>query len=250
MPLLKYNLYDLTILILIRLDSISRLENILAISDYLQKHLKTNIVICEVSNISNCILKKLLHPSIQYHFIEDKDPILYKTKYFNILLKKVTTKFVSIWDADVICDPKSLMECIEMLRTDKVDIAWPYNGECLDTSYILRDFFLKSKNIKFLNSHQEKMYKFHNKSLVGGAIIMNLQKFINAGGENEKYYGWGDDDFDRYERFKNLNYNLYRTKNVLFHLSHMRLKNSTFSSIVRQDISKAELTKNKNISLL
>ena len=63
------------------------------------------------------------------------------------------------------------------------------------------------------------------------------------GGENENYYGWGDDDYDRYIRFMNNGYAIYRSKNVLFHLTHPRSYNSNYNSKLHQQISKAELLK-------
>ena len=60
--------------------------------------------------------------------------------------------------------------------------------------------------------------------------------------QKNMYYGWGDDDFDRYIKFMNNGNRIFRTDNILFHLSHERV-NSNYSSKYREQLSKAELYK-------
>lgn len=234
----KKNLLDVTFLILIRIDSIDRLENIILVTNFLLKYFNTHIAVCESARINNGVVKKLLKQNINYMFIEDKDPVLHKTAQINQLLHIVNTPFVSIWDADVICDPKAIVESVEKLRENKADVAWPYNGECYDTSFIFKELFLKNNNIKQLLRNKDKMSYLHDKPLVGGSIIMKLDKYIEAGKENEKYYGWGDDDFDRYQRFKIMKFNLFNSCSCLFHLSHIRSENSDFKNKLNREISK------------
>lgn len=47
---------DLTILLLVRLDTINRLENTLAVTKYLNSHFITNIFVVEFAPFNNCIL--------------------------------------------------------------------------------------------------------------------------------------------------------------------------------------------------
>ena len=91
------------------------------------------------------------------------------------------------------------------------------------------------------------MERLTERVMVGGAVMMDRQKFLLIGGENEAYYGWGDDDYDRYIRFMNHGLKIYRSKNVLFHLSHPRGINSGFNTELHSKISKGELHKTKNM---
>lgn len=245
----KTDLNDITFLILIRLDSLDRLENILAVTDYLCRYFDTHIFVVEAARMNNGILKSLLKKNIRYEFIEDKDPVLYKTKYFNAMTREVATPLIAIWDADVICEKKYIEDAVAHLRESKADVVLPYNGQCLNTSLILRELFLKKRDVRILNRNKDKMDLLHNRPLVGGAVMVNKEKYIYAGMESEKYYGWGDDDFDRYRRFSNLNFNIYRTENCLYHLSHARNQNSGFNSMLNKSISKRELHKITNSSM-
>ncbi len=244
---MKQKATDITILILIRTDSIARLENVIAVIRHLQSHFDTNIYLLEADRHCNGILRELLGSSIRYEFVEDNDPILYKTWYFNRMLETFNTPFVAIWDADTIVESAAINECLKELRKGNTDIALPYNGVCLDTSEILRTLYFKKQDETVLVRNINKMNRMSEHILVGGSVMMNRQKFMSIGGENEAYYGWGDDDFDRYIRFMNHGLKIYRSKNVLFHLSHPRGKNSGFNTELHKKISKEQLYKTQNM---
>lgn len=242
---MKADLKDITFLILIRLDSVQRLENILAITEQLCSHFDTNIIVLEVDKYCNGFLKKLLNANVHYQFIKDKDTILHKTRYFNFLSEKVQTPYMAIWDADIVADKNVIIDSLQYLRNGYV--VYPYNGQCFDTSEILRDLFLTNQDIDLLYRHKNKMKLLYNKPLVGGAVFVDVQKFKDAGGENERHYGWGNDDYDRYYRFLAKGYPIYRTNNPLFHLSHPRGNNSQYHNALAQEISSAERAKKENL---
>ena len=73
---MKTYLQDFTFLILIRIDSVQRLENILAVTEYLAKNFHTQIIVLEADRYNNKILQSLLNRNVRYEFIEDKDPII------------------------------------------------------------------------------------------------------------------------------------------------------------------------------
>lgn len=245
---MKYNLRDFTFLILIRLDSIQRLENILAITNSLCRYFDTHIIVLESSSHNNGILKSLLNKKIDYRFVVDKDPIFFKTKYINLLLQDVQTPFLSIWDADIVVDKQRVIEATSQLQNNIADVALPYDGTCFDVPEILRNLYLKNKNIKCLQRNKNKMNFLHNKKLVGGAVFIRKDKFIMAGMDNEIHYGWGNDDFDRFERFKILGYTIFRTNNPLFHLYHPRGINSFFGGLLMKEVSTWELASTINSS--
>lgn len=240
---MKIYLTDVTFLILIRLDSIERLENILSVTERLIHYFNTNIVVREADSYNNGILKSLLNKKIQYEFIEDKDPVFYRTKYTNQITLSIDTPYIAIWDADIIPDKNAILECLEQLRNKKADVAYPYNGICYDISRTLKNLYREKKDIRLLFRHINKMERLYPHPLVGGAIIMDKHKYIEAGMENEKHYGWGNDDFDRYYRFQALDYKIYRVNIQLFHLSHFRSNNSQFKSFMDSKTSEAICSK-------
>lgn len=242
---MKHNAKDTTILILYRGDSIERLENVIAVANDLSSHLDINMHVREAAPLCNNILPRMIAPDIKYEFVEDDDPTLYKTWHFNEMIRSVRTKIIGIWDADVIADYDAVIECINQLRAGTAQLALPYNGVCLDTSPIIRNLYLKTNDQGVLKRQMQKMRRLQNHVLTGGAVLMNRDTFSLLGNENEKYYGWGDDDFDRYIRFFNGGYNIFRSNTVLFHLSHQRGQNSSYSSKLKELYSKAELSRSK-----
>jgi len=230
-------------MILYRGDTIQRLENVVEIIRILSSFSNVVVYIREATNYNNKIIQSSVKSFTNYEFVIDRDPILHKTKHFNEMLRNVTTEFVGIWDTDVIAYKESFLECFEKLKKGEVTLALPYNGVCLDTSSIIRQVYLQKQKFDILVDNMQKMKRLQPYVLTGGAVLMHTETFRLLGGENENYYGWGDDDYDRYIRFMNNGYAIYRSKNVLFHLTHPRSYNSNYNSRLHQQISKAELLK-------
>lgn len=245
---MKENLNDVTFLILVRLDSIQRLENLIVVVNLLHKYFNTHIRIREAATFNINILTKVLNKSIIYEFVEDKDPVLYKTMHFNEMTRKVNTPYLAIWDADIIPDKKSIIEAVSQLRNGNYSIAYPYNGVCLNISKVMRNLFFKKKDLRFLMKNLNKMDTLYPDLLVGGAVFLNKNIYSSLGMENEHHYGWGNDDFDRYYRFLVSGYTIYRVNKPLFHLMHPRGENSTYHSFLSLKISQQENFKIENSS--
>lgn len=238
---MKQNLRDVTFIMLVRQDSVQRIENTIAVTNYLLGHFHTRIHLLEASAFDNGILRALLGKKTDYRFVEDKDPLLHKTKYYNEMVRNVETPLLAIWDTDVIADKDQIMAVTDKLRSGEADMGYPYSGVCLETPPIIRELFLRTKNIRTLDRHKGKMVPLHNKPLCGGAVMADVGQYRRAGMENESYYGWGNEDFDRLYRWQNLAMKIYRTPNPLYHLLHPRGGNSQYISSLRSRLSTAEL---------
>jgi hypothetical protein len=236
---MKTDLTDVTFLILVRLDSVERLENILCVTERLTYYFKTNVTVREADSYNNGILKSLLNRQVQYEFVEDEDPVLYRTRHINQMAASVTTPCLAIWDADIIPDKKAMIGCMEQLRSKEADVAYPYNGICYDVPKSLKSLYFERRDIRLLFRHVSKMDKLYPHALVGGAVIIDKERYIKAGMENEKHYGWGNDDFDRYYRFVGFGYSIHRVNTLLFHLGHPRGGNSRFRSSISNKTSSA-----------
>lgn len=249
---MRENLTDVTFLILIRVDSIQRLENILIILELLSKNFSTNIYVREASNCNNRILqsmiKKYKNAQIYYEFKEDEDPVLYKTKHINNMVIATDTPYVAIWDTDIIPEKSAILNCIYKLRNNEASVSYPYNGFCYDVPPVIRRYLIRKKDVRFLYRHKNKMTLLHDNILYGGAVFISKSDFTFLGLENESHYGWGNDDFDRYYRFKGLKLKIYREGTNLFHLSHERLFNSSFNNHINGMISKKEILDIQNSS--
>ncbi len=226
----KYDLSEMTFLIPIRLDTIIRLENLIACVKHLKKYFKTNIMVLHADSYDNGIIKRMLNKHIDYIFIENHDSVFYRTQFLNKMTLLATTPFVGIWDADAIVSPKQIIESFEELKKG-AEISHPYDGRPYDTSGIIRAEYYKTLNINLLEKQVNKMLLIYGNDMKGAAILVNRQAYIDSGIENEEFYGWGPEDFERYERWKILGYRMHRAEGPLFHLTHSRGMNSQYRSM-------------------
>ncbi len=145
---MKTNLKDTTFIIPVRVDSIIRLENLLMTVDCIQKDFDTNIIVLEAAPYNNGIIPILLK-NITYWFVKDSDPVLYRTKYLNCMAKETTTDILSLWDTDIVLDAEQIWDSVQQLRDGHCEVAYPYNGDFLDTSDILRNHYWVNRDIDF-----------------------------------------------------------------------------------------------------
>lgn len=242
---MKIDLSDTTFIIPIRLDSIIRLENLFLTINHILEKFQTFIVVLEAAPYNNGIIKAILKENITYKFIEDKDPVFHRTKYLNKMTLEVKTDFIGIWDADIIIEHEQIIDSIKNLRQKTCDIAFPYDGTFLDISYILRNHYFVYRDINFLKANQLKMYSTYSIENIigalGGGFFVKRDKYIFAGMENEAFYGWGLEDGERYYRWLNFDYKIYRSKGCLYHLTHPRDMNGMFRSKYQQNKAHHEI---------
>lgn len=241
---------QLSFLILIRFDTIDRLENILSVTEFLVSHFEAPIIVLESDSFNNGLLEKLLEKNIRYSFQEDHDPILHRTKYLNQMIRSVETPFVVVWDTDVIVPVNQIIKAVELLRNEEADFVYPYEKQFRDTSPILRKLFLESGNINVLEQNSKKMKEMYLPNPVGGAFLANVKAYTESGLENEDFYGWGMEDGERYHRWENQGYKIKRVPGPLFHLSHGRGINSVFHNADQSFYKRKEvlsIQRNRNI---
>lgn len=172
---MRIDLTDTTFIIPVRIDSMIRLENLLMSVDSIVRYFRTRILILETSSYQNEIIPSLIKDdTVKYTFLVDKDPVFYKTKYLNILAKQVDTPLVCIWDADVILDHLQILDAVKQLRTRTSDVAYPYDGNFLDTSDILREHYWLHRDLDF----REKSL-WHLQNIKNERALHKIQKVGN-----------------------------------------------------------------------
>ncbi len=246
----KIDTSDLTFLIPVRVDSIIRLDNLLAVIRYIRKYFNTHIMVLESAYYNNHILTRLLSKKVEYYFIEDKDPVFYRTQYLNIMACKVKTPYLGIWDADVIIPPSQLDTSMTLLRSGEWDIVYPYDGNFWEVPELLRTLFYLKLNTRVLSNNVDKMTPLYSNISRGGAILAETRIYKESGMENEEFYGWGLEDWERFERWKRFNYRMQRVPGGLFHLTHPRDHNGNFSSLLHKKIATNEYENMKQSSRL
>lgn len=222
----KIDLSDVTFLIPIRIDSIDRLENLVAIISFLNEQFMTNIQLLEASSFNNGILSELLPKNVKIEFIEDHDPVFHRTRHINNLLKSTNTSIVSVWDSDVLVAKKQIEQSVELIRNKKADFVLPYNGNFLDTSKIIREQFLQDKDLSILENNEKKMNSLYGLDSIGGGFFANRISYIESGMENENFYGWGHEDGERVNRWEILGYKFTKINGSMFNF--LRRYRATF----------------------
>jgi len=245
---MKTNLEDLSFLMPLKVDSVIRIENLLAIIHYFQRHFQTHIAVLEVGNYNNGLLQKLLNREVKYTFIEDRDPVFHRTKYRNIMAKAVETPFLAVWDVDVLVDKSQIIDAMEKLRKSEADIAYPYDGRFYDTSEIIRKLFMKKQQMKILHQNRKRMTLIYGENHKGGAFLANTEKYRLSGMENENFYGWGPEDFERYDRWINMEFKVHNSQGGMYHFTHPRDMNGRFNSNRQMELTNSERTKTSQSS--
>lgn len=236
----KEQLKDVTFLLIAKFDSMERLENTIYVVNFLNACFETNIKLWVYGLWNNKIINQMLPTNIDFEFHEDFDPIFYRTHFLNNMIETVDTKYISVWDVDVIICKEQIVESMNRLRNG-CDVVYPYDV-FFDTTDELRRLFLSSNcNFDILTNYTKYMIKMYEPIPVGGVYIISRECYVNSGKENENYYGWGYEDGDRYYRWMNLHYKIERIRGPLFHLSHPRGINSTEENSELELIKKREL---------
>lgn len=225
---MKHNLKDVTFVYLFHADSVERLENLKMSTDYVVQHFETTVRVMEVAPYSNGITRQILKRGVEYEFVQDDDPVLYRTKYLNMMYRLVRTPYVAVFDCDVIAPFRQVLEAVESLRGGEVKLAFPYSKRFLDTTTILRKMYIDGGDIRILQRNASKMHEMNAPNPCGGAFLCDVESYNKIGFENEDYYGWGLEDGDRYVRFRRNGMEIKEVEGILFHLSHPRGMNSNF----------------------
>ncbi len=227
----KPNLMDSTFIIPVAFDHPDRMNNLNLVTKHLLENFKTNIYIIEQGGISfkytNEFAKYSCFPSRDFH----------RTKMINSAAIESNSEFVINYDADVLLNPVQIWISIHTLRLG-AEIVYPYDGNFKH---------VEKKNFKEL---QNNLYWLIKQNLTGpiesfgGAVFMNRDAFLNAGGENEKFISFGPEDAERYNRFLKLGLKVVRVKGAIYHLDHFRginsSKNNQFIDANRKEWRKVE----------
>ena len=163
---MKYDITDMAILMIVKFDSIDRLENTLVVIDYILENFKTNLYVWEIGTFNNGIFRRVMDKKIHYEFHQDYDPILHRTKYINQMVKKTKEEYVAIWDVDIIVPAEQISQAVNMLRNG-ADFVYPYERYFYDTSFAIRNAFYRTRDISLLDSYKpfmNEMYSPNNKN--------------------------------------------------------------------------------------
>jgi len=238
----QINLYmnDITFIIHLRKDTDERAKNVDIVIAYYKNILPScKFIVVEDDKIQNFEYLKD-DTSIHYiHFYNEGQHN--KCKGYNNGLNSCETDIVCFLDIDCIVSKQNIDKAISTLEnTDGLYIG--YNGVAIyfnytvkskitsttESLYDLLESFIDTTNIRtgYANEH----YHVANTKAVGGVLLGKRQTFIDIGGFNPNFKGWGYEDNEIIIRAKKLGitpFFINTPKPFLLHLPHINeeLKN-------------------------
>lgn len=215
---------DLTILIHYFRDSRERERNLVAVCRWLLKEG------CQVLVWADSPLPEGLDvPHIGHDIrVEGWSPIvgdcrlIHRTRALNELMKAARTRYVGIWDTDVIFPPGVMRRAYDQLKNH--DAVYPYSGEFRRYQEYHSEEFAKTLDELWLT--REHGYRLQtNRNMVGGAVMVDRKFYMSIGGENENFIAFAPEDKERFHRLSTMG-RVYRVPGPLLHLNHPRFENS------------------------
>lgn len=216
----------LTIGIPMRIDSKERMANLTVVVKFLSA-LGSRIIVLEANDSpkANSIDGQ---KNVDYVFVKDNESVFYRTRYINQLFRMSKTEAVAIWDTDVLADYSQIFEALQLIRQGAT-IAYPYDGRIIMMPEQLSNRMRKKLDFDYLRNL--RMKSFLGRKLCGGAYIVDKERYLQCGGENEHFTGWGPEDTERLHRVIILGHKACRIHHgELYHLHHPRGRNSSYQS--------------------
>jgi hypothetical protein len=219
---------DLRVLIPCRIDSPERKENTSCITRFLIKAGVGNISILE----SGIKQEYFPDPDLQFihaQFNEDHDAAFPKTKLINFLLRNTRASIVAVWDTDVIVAAGQIHESCWAVKKGEAFMSIPYDGRVFVCDKELSDLFRTKPDIRLLEKAAPALPLMYGHLSTGGAFFVNRKDYLEFGGENEKFRGWGPEDIERVKRVEISGRKVHFAAGPMYHLWHPRGKTSRYA---------------------
>jgi hypothetical protein len=134
-------------------------------------------------------------------------------------------------------------EYVNRLKYGEAVMSFPFDGRFYSCDKISSGLFKRVPNIEILMKRIPVMQLMHGYHSVGGAFIVNKEKYLEVGGENENFCGWGTEDTERVKRLEILGLPIYYSPGILFDLKHQFEENSWLANSGIKRRSRLELQK-------
>jgi hypothetical protein len=231
---------NITFVTHLRYDSPDRLNNLQIVIDYYGNNLPDSKFIFVEDDIEHNKSFDSIKwkKGTSFYFLKNQG-IYHRTKSLNYGMKQANTPVVVSLDTDCIVPIDSIKLCESNLLDNRNTVAWPYNGYFIDTEYTLKKLFVENNFdynifIKNLDNKLEMpLSSIYNKCSVrctnkehlgtGGIVMFNRELFLEYGGYNENFIGWGCEDNEIVDRMKILQQKTFRDtelQSICFHLIH------------------------------
>ena len=236
-------LTDVTFVIPVRVDSPERARNLDIMIDFFIRHFYSNILVLEADSHQR-YFPKTDNCRVQYFFEEDRHSVFQRTLYLNHLYRKVDTPITACWDTDFLITPQQIINTVAQIRNGNAVMGIVYDGHAYQISNELVGLYQETQDFDVLFQKAGELKTMYGDLSVGGAFIFDTKKYLQAGGENEFFLGWGPEDIERVKRMEILySQPVYRAKGCAFHLWHPRYINSGYADMQYEINGKKEYLK-------
>ena len=134
-----------SIVIPLRVDNPERAENLRFILSLLLQQTEVSVDILEADTEQRFYWSETCE-RLRYRFVKDDDPVFYRTRYLNILLRSAKFPIAGIWDTDVIIPPVQLREAVGRICSGCV-MCFPYDGRFIFLNEAMSDRIRKDVSV-------------------------------------------------------------------------------------------------------
>lgn len=227
---------NLTFVTPLQIESQDRLRNAITIFSYLSKNFPESKIIVKEIDIESKFLSFVL-PEVENlvgtshnikHIFERSDELFNKSKVINDMVLMSETDIVFNYDVDVMMPVDSYKNSYNMLISGDFDIVYPYGcGVYLYNisgyDKIFEHFISSDFTLTNLIPYGQRL-----PSVQGWCQMFNKQKFLKNYGFNENFVFVGYEDTEFLYRMQMLGLKVGRVNNDIYHLDHVRIKNSNY----------------------
>jgi len=222
-----------------KMDSVGRYSNLKLVIEYIQSNFKYDILVSEYDVESKIDISDY---GVDHLFVKSESQLFNKSKCINASVKSVSDDQICICDSDILFDILPFNKGISDLVSGTSDFCLPYNNYVYNIP--VKEFVTNGKSLH----DSAKVSNLYSRSSIGGIILFNRDSFIRSGKYNEKFEGWGNEDYEFWLRINKLGFNVTREDGYLYHLNHFRFHpHRNMELLVR---NRKELDKIKNMTTM
>jgi GT2 family glycosyltransferase len=221
-------LHDLSFVIPLRVDSDDRVRNLRVALRYLDRFFPDSEVIVVESSPSPQTTEVCVgHPRVRFRF--DENPGRFsKGTVANIGILEATRRFVAVYDADVLLDPRAIELATRVMRTGLVRAILPFNSVFADVDGDLASAIASTLDVgvvgRVKNARRAPpLSGLHVRVVKGGIILADRDVLRLEGGFNKKMVSYDWQDVEVIHRLTKLGYRVFQLRRFsCVHLDHDR----------------------------
>lgn len=227
----------LNFIIITKIDSKDRLENIKTSIEFLNFHFTNKILICEYDKNSNIDFNgnysKVLIKPVSEGF--------WRNYAANKVYELLVTDIIFNLESDVLFDPTSIVESYNTILNDNNKLCMPFDGIPIWMNEKVTQTFKKTRKLPEMwkdfyglkNFKQTDVYGNLQRIIIphpGFCYMININRFKDIGMENQNFVKHGYDDVERLIRAHKKGLEIKYSEGVCYHLFHERnIKNNYYN---------------------